>query len=131
MAALSGAGSAEQLPPEAVRDSYFGPLRERLLAYGAKPNEEGALWAKAVCRYRTDAERIRRMLPPHLEPDFGRYAGRAGQMLRKKDGLVNIDISGNKLRAWTTRKGRLLSAMETEVADEPAHPMYWMREVGW
>jgi acetoacetate decarboxylase len=178
--------SAEELPPMSVRGSYFGPMRDRFTAAGAKPDQYGHLRGLVACRYRTDPERIARILPPHLEPDddpvvlldwfmilshpesfvafvpgwtygeadlmvackfeghscmlplalileqdFGRYAGREGQSLRKKDGQVNIDVNGRTVRAWTSRKGRLVSAIETEFTDEPSHPLYWMREVGW
>jgi len=184
--AALGEVSAEELPSVRVRGSYFGPMRDRWLAAGAKPDQFGNLRGLVACRYRTDPERIARVLPPHLEPDddpvvlvdwfmvlshpeafvafvpgwtygeadlfvscrfegqrcmlplalileqdFGRYAGREGQSLRKKDGQVNIDVTGRTVRAWTTRKGRLAGAIETELTDEPSHPLYWMREVGW
>jgi len=184
--AAMGNASAEELPPLPVRGAYFGPMRDRLQAAGAKPDELGTLRTLVACRYRTDPERIARVLPPHLEPDdnpivlldwymvlsqpesfvayvpgwtygeadlfvsckfdghpcmlplalileqdFGRYAGREDRMLRKKDGLVNVDVNGRTVRAWTTRKGKLASAIETELTDEPSHPLYWMREVGW
>jgi acetoacetate decarboxylase len=184
--AAMGDAFAEPLPSLAVRGSYFGPMRDRLQAAGARPDENGMLRGLVACRYRTDPDRIARMLPPHLEPDddpvllldwfmilsqpeafvafvpgwtygeadlfvsckfeghscmlpvslileqdFGRYAGREGQSLRKRDGQVNIDVNGNRVRAWTTRKGELVSAIETEFTDRPSHPMYWMREVGW
>jgi acetoacetate decarboxylase len=184
--ATIGDVSAETLPPLSVRGSYFGPMRDRLQAAGAKPDKFGNLRGLVACRYRTDPERIARVLPPHLEPDddpvvlldwfmilshpeafiafvpgwtygeadlfvsckfeghscmlplalileqdFGRYAGREGQSLRKKEGQVNIDVTGRTVRAWTSRKGELVSAIETEFTDEPSHPLYWMREVGW
>jgi acetoacetate decarboxylase len=184
--AALGDASAEKLPPLEVRGSYFGPMRDRYLAAGAKADKFGNLHGLVACRYRTDPERIARVLPPHLEPDddpvvlldwfmilshpevfvafvpgwtygeadlfvsckfqghpcmlpialileqdFGRYAGREGRSHRKKDGQVNIDVTGRTVRAWTTRKGKLVSAIETELTDEPSHPLYWMREVGW
>ena len=175
--AAMGDASAEELPPIGVRGSYFEPMRDRYLAAGAKADKFGNLRGLVACRYRTDPERIARVLPPHLEPDddpvvmldwfmilshpevfvafvpgwtygeadlfvsckfeghrcmlplalileqdFGRYAGREGQSLRKKDGQVNIDVTGSTVRAWTTRKGKLVSAIETEFTDEPATP---------
>ncbi len=181
-----GDAFAEPLPPLAVRGAYYGPMRERLQAAGAKPDRQGMLRGLVSCRYHTDPERIARVLPPHLEPDdepvvmldwfmilsqpeafvafvpgwtygeadlfvscrfeghpcmlplalileqdFGRYAGREGQSLRKKDGQVSIDVVGRTVRAWTTRKGKLVSAIETELTEEPSHPLFWMREVGW
>ena len=65
------------------------------------------------CRYR--GHRCMTALSFPLDQDFGRYAGRIGILMRKKDGRVMIDFDGTRVRAWTSRRGRLLSAIETTI----------------
>jgi acetoacetate decarboxylase len=165
---------------------YWRELYERWLKRGAVPNPAGGLVITLASRYRTDPERIARMIPPPLEPDpsaevvvnwvllidfpttgnvfmpgpvyaesdifvaatfeghrgllevelqldqdRGRYTGREWVDLHKKVGRVSIEHSGDRVYAWTTRKGMLLCALETVVTEEPAHPYYWHREFGY
>jgi hypothetical protein len=138
-----------------------------------------------VLRYRTDADRIARVLPPGLEPDevaevtidwwlhyperggenlffpgpytesgihvtakyqgqrgmfqigmpldqdWGRVAGRENVGLVKKDGAPHLERRGSRVAADLMRRGRLLYRIETEVLEEPAHPMFWHRETGY
>jgi hypothetical protein len=138
-----------------------------------------------VIRYRTDPERIARVLPPPLEPDdvaevvvdwyvrhptagtqniffpgpytesgihvtarygehrgmfqvgmpllqeWGRATGREGVGLVKKDGDIKIWREGDTVRASLERRGKLLFRIETEVTEEPAHPLDWARETGF
>ena len=81
------------------------------------------------CKYK--GHRAMTALSFPLDQDFGRYAGRQNVLMRKKDGRVMIDFDGKKIRAWTTRRGKLLHALETEITDAPGHPYFNHREVGW
>jgi acetoacetate decarboxylase len=174
--------SARMHEPESA---YSRELYQRWLRKGAVPNPEGTLVITAAARYRTDPERIARMLPPPLEPDpsaevlvdwvlligfptagdifqpgpvysesdifvaatyeghrgmlevelqldqdRGRYLGRGFQQLNKKVGRLSIEHSDDRVRAWISRHGLLLCALETVVTDEPAHPYFWFREMG-
>jgi acetoacetate decarboxylase len=49
--------------------AYSRELYQRWLRKGAVPNSKGTLVITLAARYRTDPERIARMLPPPLEPD--------------------------------------------------------------
>jgi hypothetical protein len=81
------------------------------------------------CKYK--GHRCMTALSFPLDQDFGRYAGRQNILMRKKEGRVMIDFDGKSVRAWTTRRGKLLSAIETEMTDAPGHPYFGHREVGW
>jgi hypothetical protein len=58
--------------------------------------------------------------------------GREAQELHKKEAHeLGLELIGDTVRAWVGRRGQLLSAIETVVLDEPAHPLFWHREVGY
>lgn len=135
-------------------------------------------------RYQTDAERIRRVLPPPLEmddspevitdwlliesgnqpnvfvpgpyyesgtfiaarygghsgmweisiilnQDWGRHRGRELQDLTKKDGIITIERHGDIVRASLTRRGKILTHIETYLTDQIQHPRFWLREFGY
>ena len=70
-------------------------------------------------------------LPWILDQDFGRYAGREGAQLRKKEGLVHLDVRNGVLHAAVTRRGKTMMRIRAPISKEPAHPLFWFREVGW
>lgn len=138
-----------------------------------------------VLRYRTDPDRIARVLPPGIDPDdtgdvmidwwvrypapgtenifypatysecgihvtakyqgrrgmfqvgmpldqdWGRTMGRENVGLMKKDGVLGIRREGKVVTGEMRRRGKLLYRIETQVLDEPAHPLYWHRETGF
>lgn len=70
-------------------------------------------------------------LPWILDQDFGRYAGRESVMIRKKDGLVFLDIRDGVVHAEAVRRGKTMMKISAPISTQPAHPRFWFREVGW
>lgn len=81
------------------------------------------------CVYR--GHRAMTSLPWVLDQDFGRYAGREGVTLRKKDGLIYLDVIDGELHAACMRRGKTMLRISAPMGKEPAHPYFWFRETGW
>jgi hypothetical protein len=128
---------ARRLPPYLEPDDDAEVLLDWLVIFAPPEHRTafGPAWtySEADMMVAAKFEGHRCMLPVALvlEQDFGRYAGRQGRMHRKKDGQVEVDVRGNRVRAWCSRRGDLLSAIETVMTEQPSHPMFWLREVGW
>lgn len=129
---------ARALPPPLELDPEFPEVQLNFFMFLAPPETWTAFvpnWTYSesdlmlACKYQ--GHRCMTAVSLVLDQDFGRYAGRESQQLRKKDGRVLVDCNGKAARAWTTRHGQLLAAIETEVTDQPAHPRFLHREVGW
>ena len=81
------------------------------------------------CVYR--GHRAMTSLPWVLDQDFGRYAGREGVTLRKKDGLIYLDVIDGVMHAACVRRGKTMLRISAPMGKDPAHPYFWFRETGW
>ncbi|NWG45558.1 MAG: acetoacetate decarboxylase family protein [Alphaproteobacteria bacterium] len=119
-----------EVDPEAL--VYFNSLNilvppgyDTVLAPGP---DYGEVDLSVTCYYK--GLRYQTSLPWILTRDFGRYAGREGAMLRKKDGFIHHDFEDGVATSYTVRQGRKMLVFEGRWLDEPAHPRAWYRERG-
>lgn len=117
-------------PTGEVQINYFIILRPDGYASVGTP---GATYGESdlmlSCLYQ--GKRCMTTLPWILNSDPGRYLGREGVMLRKKDGRIMLDVRDGVMHATTTRQGKTQLKISAPLTKEPAHPRFWFREVGW